>query len=141
MSDEYTLEQIAEHRKLFVSALRSGLYEEGKENLRTASNVFCPMGVACNVSKLGVWGEFEDDGDEGVFSPYIINPKITPDYIVPYEVNYYYGITGHQETEITDMNDRNDNNYKKGELFNKIADYVESLPVHKVNDELEERKE
>ena len=58
--DEYTLEEIAEHRRLWIQALRSGLYKQATGKLRDGDDRFCCLGVACNISGLFEW---EDDGD------------------------------------------------------------------------------
>ena len=43
--------------KLWVEALRSGLYDQGFEALRTSTGEYCCLGVACDISGLGEWRE------------------------------------------------------------------------------------
>ena len=44
-----------ENIQKWVDALRSGEYEQGKGNLKTADGKFCCLGVACEISELGEW--------------------------------------------------------------------------------------
>lgn len=44
-----------ENVETWVSALRSGEYEQGLNRLKTATGKFCCLGVACDVSGLGTW--------------------------------------------------------------------------------------
>lgn len=43
-----------EHIKLWVDALRSGKYKQGRASLKYSVG-FCCMGVACDISSLGEW--------------------------------------------------------------------------------------
>lgn len=51
---DYTPEQTAENRRLWVAALRSGDYERNRQELRF-ENRFSALGVACDISGLGKW--------------------------------------------------------------------------------------
>ena len=51
----YTPEEQKEHRRLWVQALRSGEYEQCREQLHTETG-YCCLGVACDISGLGEWG-------------------------------------------------------------------------------------
>jgi hypothetical protein len=56
----YTPEQQAENRAKLVAALRSGDYAQGQSVLRTVESRkqrFCCLGVACDISGLGVWDD------------------------------------------------------------------------------------
>lgn len=44
-----------EVKKLWLEALRSGKYEQGRGKLRSTDNKFCCLGVLCDISNLGVW--------------------------------------------------------------------------------------
>ncbi len=49
-----------ENVRKVIAALRSGKYEQGRNQLRTvigsvSSDKFCCLGVACDVSELGEW--------------------------------------------------------------------------------------
>ncbi len=53
----WTKEQQAEHRKLWVDALRSDTYKQGVGVLRDFDDQFCCLGVACDLAiKAGVPG-------------------------------------------------------------------------------------
>jgi len=66
----YTPEEQAEHRQKWVDALKSGKYEQGKDMLRDGDK-FCCLGVACDISGLGVWTESTGRDENG---------KVTQDY-------------------------------------------------------------
>ena len=51
--DVLTVEQVAKARE-WITALRSGTYQQGRRALRTASG-FCCLGVACDLLDRGEW--------------------------------------------------------------------------------------
>jgi len=57
----YTAKEQAEHRKQWVAAMRSNKYEQGIEKLRDGDKFSC-LGVACDISGLGVWIETREHG-------------------------------------------------------------------------------
>jgi len=57
----YTEEQRASNRKKWIEALESGEYEQGKKRLRTEDDGYCCLGVACDISELGEWVDYEGD--------------------------------------------------------------------------------
>ena len=74
----YTREEQQKHRAELVEALRSGRYEQARKVLRDG-NRFCCLGVACDISGLDEWEEY--DG-------YLyLNSK----EVMPREVMDYYG--------------------------------------------------
>jgi len=52
-------------KKLWVTALRSGKYKQGKSRLKISDGQFCCLGVLCDLyiqkTKKGAWGERPDD--------------------------------------------------------------------------------
>lgn len=46
---------------LLADALESGKYEQGQKILRDSKNKFCCLGVACDISGMGVWTKREND--------------------------------------------------------------------------------
>lgn len=49
----------------WIDALRSGDYEQGRIAMRSAANRYCCLGVACDVSEVGVWHQPTDEDDCG----------------------------------------------------------------------------
>lgn len=49
---EYTKQQMYDNRLKWIAALRSGKYTQGKYKLRSKDNLFCCLGVACEVLKI-----------------------------------------------------------------------------------------
>lgn len=59
----WTAGQQAENRAKWVAALRSGEYQQGKQELRTDQGSYCCLGVACVVAIAdGVEDRWPDDG-------------------------------------------------------------------------------
>lgn len=46
-----------EVKEKWVAALRSGKYEQGRHSLHGERNSYCCLGVLCDISGLGKWGE------------------------------------------------------------------------------------
>ena len=67
----YTPEEQAANRKLWIAALRSGKYEQGKYRLRV-NDKFCCLGVACDI--LGI------ESSKGHYGTYVygFNKSILP---------------------------------------------------------------
>ena len=113
----WTKEQQAEHRKLWVEALRSGKYKQTRKRLRDETG-FCCLGVACEVSGLGRWveGRFVLNGDE------VTSASI----MLPQAVREFYGIAhgegGFGKSGLTHEND------SVRATFEQIADIIESEP-------------
>ena len=120
----YTKKEQKQHREDLVEALRSGKYKQGKKALRIKGDFYCCLGVACDVSELGEWGELHRDQicyNIQCFS-YMGIDGVLPKYVM----NYYGFITPkgshliHKES-LTSLND-------KGYSFEQIADIIESEP-------------
>lgn len=114
----WTPEQQAEHRKLWVEALRSGKYQQARAVLRNAKGGMCCLGVACEISGLGKWSAARDYETNGALST----------TLPPREVVAWLGLdnaNGSWSERDDDMlTIRND----KGASFAEIADIIESAP-------------
>jgi len=58
-------------KKMWLAALRSGQYQQGKESLKTEEGKFCCLGVLCDISRLGKW----EDATLGTDKWYTIRGK------------------------------------------------------------------
>ena len=59
----WTKEEQADHRRLWVEALRSGKYCQGHGVLRRGDR-YCCLGVACDISGLSKWEVDEEAQDD-----------------------------------------------------------------------------
>lgn len=95
-------------KSLWVEALRSGNYKQGKYRLKSG-NSFCALGVLCDISHLGEWNgtHYVTKTDENNFIP-------------PYEVQKWANMNGFKvfKTNIPSMNEM-------GLSFNQIANIIE----------------
>lgn len=112
---QWTPEEQAEHRKLWVEALRSGRYEHATKQLRNG-DAFCCLGVACDISGLGEWS--------GQETPFYLGDN----RMLPSGVRDWLGVSGRlggyglrNRTYLADLND-------DGTTFSEIADIIESAP-------------
>jgi hypothetical protein len=62
METKWTPEQQKEHRKLWVEALRSGKYQQGRSVLKSPAGAMCCLGVACEISGLVKWAPLVGTG-------------------------------------------------------------------------------
>ena len=120
----------------WLTALRSGQYDQGRHRLRTDDNHYCCLGVLCEVSNVGKWKfrphlrpgdeDFDpQDGDWVYFAPSIRTPSATVQMegllAVEYEefwIGEYIGEGSEIIGEAMEMNDH-------GRSFDEIADYLE----------------
>lgn len=102
----------------WVSALRSGEYEQG-EGALSRDGEYCCLGVLCEVAvDNGLALDVEHTGDE---IHYDGNGAFLPDRVVQWAgMNNKFGIfgVGFKRIDLTDMNDN-------GQSFEKIADVIE----------------
>lgn len=69
-----------------LKAMRSEKYQQGIHALRTKESLFCPLGIFCDLSKLGHWQ------DEKFFGwCYVIKGQGLNDSILPSVVQHFYG--------------------------------------------------
>lgn len=129
-----TVTELAERRKLLVSALRSGEYEQGYESLETAGpagNKFCCLGVACRIAeKHGVPMTISQETLTGVDAVCLSFDENSG--TLPAVVREWYGFT-------TDEGDFSDGTGLVSTLvrandiehltFDQIADLIEAEPV------------
>ena len=138
MTSKYTLEEQKEHRHLWMKALRSGDYSQGKDVLcreRNGTFEYCCLGVACEISGLGKF----------VPIPGLSNPLNVFNFVIKEELSQYATLPGEYATlpeevqdwlglrshcgwydnggiqSLTKLND-------KGISFTTIADIIESEP-------------
>lgn len=52
-----------EIKDLWVTALRSGKYQQGKDYLRSSDNTFCCLGVLCDILEPEAWKRIDHDED------------------------------------------------------------------------------
>ena len=96
----------------WLSALRSGKYEQGRQYLRTPENKFCCLGVLCDVVDPSLWNRPTHDQnswdyDNGAFA------------MLPTTLRTNLGVTPIAEQGLASMNDR-------GESFPDIATWIEN---------------
>ena len=109
-----TLEQQKANRKLWVEALRSGKYRQGKKVLRTANGEMCCLGVLADIA--GCKWKRHDNG-------WLADGE---DNSAPSRAMAFVGLIGSEgETEYGDpLSYLNDS----GAPFSEIADIIESEP-------------
>jgi hypothetical protein len=104
----FTEEEIKEHRKLWIEALRSEKYEQTKYYLKNDEG-FCCLGVACDISNISEW---------------IIDGDGLPSYMgltnyLSIEMKNWLGISEYDVSILAIMND------KENQSFNEIASFIE----------------
>lgn len=123
---EYTKEEVRHHHKLWIDALRSGKYKQGKGYLNKENKEFCCLGVAC-----------ENAIENGLdLKKHLMRAFIEPNYPIvafygedlangtlPKEMCEWLNIEPfglfRDKTNLVRMND-------DGKTFNEIADAIES---------------
>ena len=134
---KYTLDEIKQHRKNWVKALRSGLYTQGTGFLRDKDDNFCCLGVASDVCKLKepVLATYDSDSPNAY---YYGDPNEEHDCIyLSGDAMDYYGLKTHDgsymienvggEESYSDYNlvtDNDDHHLS----FDEIADIIEKEP-------------
>ena len=118
----WTAEEQAEHRQQWIVALRSGNYKQGKGALRN-SNEYCCLGVACDISSLGEWGD-----DREFSKQYIVSNNRPNAGNLPVTVMDWLGLctqdgTIDSDNTLATMNDRG------GKNFEDIANLIEQGKV------------
>lgn len=115
---EWTKEEQAEHRRLWVNELRSGKHRQARNQLRAADGSMCCLGVACEVSGLGHWDNGWYLGNSGML-PDIVRQWLGLASSCGTWNREVAGGAGHNA--LSDHNDR-------GKTFAEIADLIESEP-------------
>ena len=113
-----TAEEIRDLREGWIAALRGGQYRQTKDRLRDEDG-YCCLGVACDVSDLGVWK----------LNFYAKHTYATPTdppaaATLPESVREALGITTNDADRqfLISLMKRND----RGDTFEEIANYIES---------------
>lgn len=123
-----------EARKLWVGALRSGVYKQGKYYLHEG-DTYCCLGVACELYRLHKsgpdWsneddgGDYEDYGDDALENSYMGESEVLPRRVMNWlglkNQCGSHGISMAQERSLSGLND-------SGESFETIAAVVEAAP-------------
>ena len=127
----YTAEETKKHRKKWIDALTSNFYQQTRWQLtnddRTA---FCCLGVACEISGLGVWGQTYG----GSILYYTLKNKDCHINGLPTEVQEYYGLADRHGKFFRRTKENKRKGYSLGNLcgngatFGEIADIIESEP-------------
>lgn len=125
--------------KLWVEALRSGKYKQGRKALRDKHNKYCCLGVLCDISKKDLkisWKEVTEDDVYSFKDSYGVLPDVMLGYLgldcnnvliktsnskIPIDKMEKIGIPGYNKKYISliTLNDR----YKLS--FEQIADIIE----------------
>ena len=126
---EFTLEQMKEHRRLWVEALRSGKYKQGQGVLRSADDHYCCLGVLCDLAGVewntGYTGNYH--AGVGQFAT------------APFEVTDFVGLAneaGSFGAGGDGLATRNDS----GATFEEIADLIERNPPGLFTESMEEAR-
>ena len=122
---QYTPEEQAEHRKLWVEALRSGKYSQGENWLRTDRG-YCCLGVACEISGLVTWRDGGPDHFRSVNTFEAISGTGTKTQELADDVRLWLGLADADgsipgEESLASIND-------SGRPFTAIADIIEAEP-------------
>jgi hypothetical protein len=106
-----------EWARKWVEALRSGKYKQGQHHLKW-NNTFCCLGVLCDISKVGSWG----DGPKHAY--YCDKSATLPDDVLAETgVKHSSGVIGTWGTTLVELNDGVDE--VVGRSFEEIADIIE----------------
>lgn len=117
-----------EIKKLWVDALRSGSYEQGKGCLNNADNgTFCCLGVLCDIAHEA--GITSMESAESIDEDYVMYSYGGNKYALPYEVSTWAGLSSDDPVLVTEgghhfmvsyLNDQEEYTFKQ------IADLVEN---------------
>lgn len=106
-----------EVKKLWIAALRSGKYDQGKHSLKKKDD-FCCLGVLCDISEVNCWSKITKDGlfaydnDTAVLPKSVIDWAGLEDRVPSVE---YCG----KQYNLVELND------EAGLTFEEIADIIE----------------
>lgn len=136
----YTLDELREHRRLWVEALRSGEYQQARGFLSVPGVGMCCLGVSCDVAiKNGLPIErreatiepvdvpaYYGEADDGLTVEVFGNNGEADELVCPRSVAAWLGLAhidgGWDDGE--SLANRND----AGDTFDEIADIIESEP-------------
>lgn len=124
---EYTLEQMKEHRRLWVEALRSEKYKQGQGVLRSTDDRYCCLGVLCDLA--GVEWRVDYCRRYRAGDMFSVAPRQAMDFVGLADNAAIFG----GGDALSSQNDR-------GISFDKIADVIESNPPGLFIDSMEEAR-
>lgn len=112
MTNDRTIEVVVA-RRMWVNALRSGEYRQGKRRLTDKGEAFCCLGVACEV--LGLARDSDDSG-------YVLGGEL---YVMlfPPPLCAGLGLSNNDVTTLSNLNDETDAG------FEAIATFIDGLPI------------
>lgn len=100
-----------ELKEKWITALKSGKYQQGQHVLRNKNNEFCCLGVLCDIINPNGWAE-SDNRQIFIFGEDTCATNLSRSILKAVDFNTK------QEGVLMNMND-------SGECFYKIADYIE----------------
>lgn len=111
-----------EIKKLWVEALRSGAYNQGKNRLRNLNNEFCCLGVLCDLHAKAHGNDWTYEDGQIRYVTYL-----TQGSALPQPVTNWAGISlyGHYDGDEGNFNSLTRLNDIFGFTFNEIADVIE----------------
>jgi hypothetical protein len=128
----YTAEEQKAHRKLWVEALRSGKYQQGRTVMfHDERRTMCCLGVACDASGLGTWEPNRAVSTHGLqYVTAVMNPRDKANgdniYGLSSDVTEWLGLADTVGSHGTAQSLANLNDV--GVPFTEIADIIESEP-------------
>ena len=104
-------------KEMWVTALRSGKYKQGRDMLN-ACNEMCCLGVLCDIYDPSGW---IGDPDSECYS-FLYSPNIgkSVDIYPPLEVLDWASLSNDVQLHLAELNDN------RGLTFNQIADWIEA---------------
>lgn len=117
---------IIENRAELVAALRSGEYKHARKAMRNNENMYCPLGIACEIYRkhhpeTSRWVHIHP---QPVYSFQVDSNKCLYASRPPYEVKKFFGLDGFTTGYIMVVNDN------KLYSLEECADYIENLPYY-----------
>jgi len=118
--------------KIWVEALRSGKYKQGKEFL-LANNKYCCLGVLCDLYLKHIGNEWEvedkNDGNDVIVCSINGSDEILPKVVQAWagigsDRGVYQDLSNFKDKSLTEDND-------KGQTFEEIAETIEQY-IHKL---------
>ena len=135
MDYNFTEPERAYHRSLLIAALRSGQYRQNHGCLhvcRRGEMSWCALGVACEISKLGIWTHRSNEVKDGCMPyRYTIEGHMGAGISLPLPVCWFFGFrTCYGDYLKADGNKTNLVNLNDGLRwsFEDIADVIAAAP-------------
>lgn len=114
-----------EFEKKLVEELRSGSKKQGRYSLKPSKDTYCCLGVACDISGLGVW----DNDDYTIIGGDICNALLPHEVRLKLNWKTLDGMLDFLDKDLTSISLSSLNDI--GFTFNQIADIIEAnLVIH-----------